>query len=111
MAAPSRCPLGHLSRATGFEPVAPGNPDADNPLALGPAGRVHTTLEDYVRFMQAHIAGARGVPGLNPLVFEAVAQLHQQLFLVAELEAVAQQVPCFPVGWLPIEPPATVHDI
>ena len=57
-------PLGHWSRTSGFEPVAPGSPDADNPLALGPAGRVHTTLEDYARFMEAHIAGARGVSGL-----------------------------------------------
>ena len=31
-----------------------------------PAGNVHTTLEDYARFMQAHIAGARGVAGLLP---------------------------------------------
>jgi CubicO group peptidase (beta-lactamase class C family) len=57
-------PLGHWSRASGFEPVAPGSPGADIPLAVGPAGRVHTTLEDYARFMAAHIAGARGVSGV-----------------------------------------------
>lgn len=59
-------PLGHLSRITGFEPVPPGNADADIPAASGPAGSVHTTLEDYALFMQAHIAGARGVSGLLP---------------------------------------------
>ena len=57
-------PLGHWSRSSGFEPVAPGSAEADIPLSVGPAGRVHTTLDDYARFMQAHIAGARGVPGL-----------------------------------------------
>jgi CubicO group peptidase (beta-lactamase class C family) len=57
-------PLGHWSRASGFEPIPPGANDADIPGAVGPAGKVHTTLEDYARFMQAHIAGARGVSGL-----------------------------------------------
>jgi len=57
-------PLGHWSRSSGFEPVAPGSVDADIPGSVGPAGKVHTTLEDYARFMQAHIAGARGVSGL-----------------------------------------------
>lgn len=59
-------PLGHWSRGSGFEPVPPGNSDADIPRSVAPAGNVHTTLEDYARFMQAHIAGARGVSGLLP---------------------------------------------
>ena len=56
-------PWGHWDRSTHFEPVPPG-PDADNPDTMGPAGTVHTTLDDYGRFMLAHIAGARGIPGL-----------------------------------------------
>ena len=59
-------PLGHWSRPSGFEPIPPGSVDADIPGAVGPAGNVHTTLEDYAHFMQAHIAGARGVGGLLP---------------------------------------------
>jgi CubicO group peptidase (beta-lactamase class C family) len=57
-------PLGHISRNGGFDPLSPGSAEANIPGAVGPAGNVHTTLEDYARFMQAHIAGARGTPGL-----------------------------------------------
>jgi CubicO group peptidase (beta-lactamase class C family) len=57
-------PLGHFSRNGGFDPISPGSAEANIPAAVGPAGNVHTTLEDYARFMQAHIAGARGIPGL-----------------------------------------------
>ena len=56
-------PLGHWDRGTHFEPVPPG-PNADNPDTMGPAGTVHATLVDYGQFMLAHIAGARGIPGL-----------------------------------------------
>ncbi len=56
-------PWGHWDRGNQFEPVSPG-PGADNPQSLAPAGTVHTTLDDYAQFMMAHIAGARGVPGL-----------------------------------------------
>ncbi len=56
-------PWGHWDRGSLFEPVAPG-PGSDNPKAVGPAGTVHATLHDYAQFMIAHIAGARGIPGL-----------------------------------------------
>ena len=56
-------PRGHWDRGGHFDPVTPG-PDADNPQAIGPAGTVHATLRDYAQFMLAHIAGARGTPGL-----------------------------------------------
>jgi CubicO group peptidase (beta-lactamase class C family) len=57
-------PFGHWSRNSGFDPIPPGSSDADIPVTIGPAGTVHTTLADYALFMQAHIAGARGVSGL-----------------------------------------------
>ncbi len=57
-------PFGHRSRGSGFDPVPLESNDADIPAAVGPAGNVHTTLADYALFMQAHIAGARGVSGL-----------------------------------------------
>lgn len=57
-------PLGHWSRERGFEAIDPGSPHANIPAAAGPAGNVHTTLYDYAQFMMAHLAGARGIPGL-----------------------------------------------
>ena len=56
-------PWGHWDLGNSFEPISPG-PGADNPQVLGPAGTVHSTLSDYAQFMMAHIAGARGIPGL-----------------------------------------------
>ncbi len=47
---------------------------ADNPQAMGPAGTVHTTMDDFVRYLQAHLDGARGIPGL--LTVESYANLH-----------------------------------
>ena len=66
-------PLGHRSTAGGFEPVEPGA-GADNLQAMGPAGTVHTTMDDFVRYLQAHLDGARGIPGL--LTIESFATLH-----------------------------------
>jgi CubicO group peptidase (beta-lactamase class C family) len=57
-------PLGHWSRSDGFAPIDPGSAEADIPVAVGPAGTVHTTLNDYARFMLTHIGGARGSPGV-----------------------------------------------
>jgi CubicO group peptidase (beta-lactamase class C family) len=56
-------PLGHWSRGSGFDPV-PVGAGADNWIALGPAGTVHTTLDDFTHYLQAHLDGARGMPGL-----------------------------------------------
>lgn len=57
-------PMGHWSQGTGFAPIDPGSSDANIPGAMGPAGNAHSTLDDYARFMVAHLAGARGVSGL-----------------------------------------------
>ena len=56
-------PRGHVRQGGNWVPFEPG-PNADNPAAIGPAGTVHTTLDDYARFMAAHLAGARGIGGL-----------------------------------------------
>ena len=56
-------PLGHWSRGSGFDPV-PVGPGDDIPKAIGPAGTVHTTLDDFARYLQAHLAGEQGVNGL-----------------------------------------------
>lgn len=56
-------PLGHLSRASGFDPVPAG--DNDTVLeTIAPAGRVHTTLDDMALYLRAHLEGERGTPGL-----------------------------------------------
>lgn len=48
-------PLGHTPNAAGvLEPQAPNSGDSDNPVALGPAGRVHANFEDVLKYLTAH---------------------------------------------------------
>ncbi|MEQ1862673.1 MAG: serine hydrolase domain-containing protein [Chthoniobacteraceae bacterium] len=47
-------PRGHTAALGSFKPVAP---DADNPPAITPAGRVHCSLADFVRFASWHARG------------------------------------------------------
>jgi CubicO group peptidase (beta-lactamase class C family) len=56
-------PWGHRGRPGKWNAVPPG-PYADNPAALGPAGTVHCSLEDYARYMVEHLAGANGGDGI-----------------------------------------------
>lgn len=64
--APSRpgSPWGHRGGWFRWTPMDPAWRGADNAPVLGPAGTVHATLEDYARFLAAHLAGARGEDGL-----------------------------------------------
>ena len=43
-------PWGH----TGATPIAPDAPGADNPPGLGPAGTVHCSLRDWLKFLAIH---------------------------------------------------------
>ncbi len=52
-------PRAHRPGPQGPAPVEPG-PDADNPPAIGPAGTVHASLEDWAKYVALHLAGARG---------------------------------------------------
>jgi CubicO group peptidase (beta-lactamase class C family) len=53
-------PLGHRAAwLVGRTAVEPG-PEADNPPVLSPAGRVHMSVGDYARFVQAVLRGLRG---------------------------------------------------
>jgi D-alanyl-D-alanine carboxypeptidase len=54
-------PWGHGGNQ--LDPVAPG-PGADNPPAIGPAGTVHCSLADWLKFLVVHLRGARGEPTL-----------------------------------------------
>lgn len=48
-------PIGHNAGANGpHTPYPPGGAVSDNPAALGPAGRVHATLDDVLTFCAAH---------------------------------------------------------
>lgn len=51
---------GHRADPEGRLTPQPPSAFADNPPALGPAGRAHMTLADYGRFLQAVVDGARG---------------------------------------------------
>ncbi|TVR61356.1 MAG: class A beta-lactamase-related serine hydrolase, partial [Gemmatimonadales bacterium] len=52
-------PWGHLGGAAGALLPIPPSGLADNPPAMGPAGRIHMTLEDYGTFLAAVLAGLR----------------------------------------------------
>lgn len=63
-------PWGHVPEGDTFRPVPPG-PRADNPPAIAPAGAVHSSLPDLVRYVAFHLRGARGGEPLLPRhVFE-----------------------------------------
>jgi CubicO group peptidase (beta-lactamase class C family) len=47
-------PLGHAPNASGVLEAQAPNGDADNPSALGPAGRVHANFEDVFKYLAAH---------------------------------------------------------
>lgn len=54
-------PWGH--KGTG-RPVHINGPSMDNPPILGPAGRVHCTIQDWAKFVADQLRGARGEPAL-----------------------------------------------
>ncbi len=68
-------PLGH-DRADGqWIAQDPGHPDSDNPVAAGPAGTVHMSLQDWLLFAQDQLDGERGTGKL--LTQEDYRRLHQ----------------------------------
>ncbi|WP_339333902.1 serine hydrolase domain-containing protein [uncultured Maricaulis sp.] len=52
-------PRGHRDGLFGRRAMEPG-PMADNPPVMGPGATVHVSLQDLARFLEAHLAGARG---------------------------------------------------
>ncbi len=49
-------PLGHYETGEPAEPIK----IADNPPVLGPAGTVYASIEDWIKFLQGHLAGGTG---------------------------------------------------
>jgi D-alanyl-D-alanine carboxypeptidase len=72
-AAHPRQPWGHRPGWLGPQPVAPGSP-FPLPDFFRPAGDIRASLNDYARFVQAHLAGLRGRDGM--LRSAAVRRLH-----------------------------------
>lgn len=54
-------PWGHRADGT---PVPKNGSANDNVPVMGPAGRVHCTIQDWARFVAEHLRGARGEDGL-----------------------------------------------
>lgn len=54
-------PWGHINNG---EPVKANGPSMDNPPVLGPAGRVHCSIQDWAKFVADHLRGTRGEPAL-----------------------------------------------
>lgn len=65
-------PWGHLEQAGRKVALPPSLPNSDNPAALGPAGTVHMTLEDYGRFLAVFLND--GQPLLQPASIERLSQ-------------------------------------
>ena len=53
-------PCGHKQVSGKLVPLDPADPEADNPLALGPAGTINITLKDWMRFAQDQLDGEHG---------------------------------------------------
>ncbi|WP_300540589.1 serine hydrolase domain-containing protein [Maricaulis sp.] len=72
-------PRGHRPGLIGgLNAVAPG-PRADNPPVMGPAGTVHASMADLARYLDMHLAGARG-EATDYLSAESWAILHTPPF-------------------------------
>lgn len=69
-------PWGHTGTARRPEPVPPG-PEADNPPAIGPAGTVHCSIGDLLRYCAFHAAEGRSGPAL--LKAESFKKLHTRV--------------------------------
>jgi len=68
-------PLGHDMKDGNWLPLDPEARASDNPEAIGPAGRVHMTLSDWMLFAQDHLDGERGTGG-KLLRTESYRRLH-----------------------------------
>lgn len=59
--------------------ISPSDPGSDNPLAIGPAGTIHCSMEDWMKFAQAHLDGFHGIdsPILRASGFEYLHKDYQ----------------------------------
>ncbi len=90
-------------RGLGLGPVDPTGGFADNPPALGPAGTVHASIEDYGRFLRVFLTDGGG--WLSP---ESLARLTTPLAGEGLAYALGWAIVAGP-GWAGDEP-AMTHD-
>ena len=45
------------------QPTAENGPEMDNPPVMGPAGRIHCSIQDWAKFVHDQLRGARGESG------------------------------------------------
>ncbi|MEO5715639.1 MAG: serine hydrolase domain-containing protein [Luteolibacter sp.] len=83
-------PYGHVRRL-GFTFNIPPGPDADNPPAITPAGRVHLSIMDLATYASFHLGTAKN----PPLDSEALKFLHTPV-------APSKEYAC---GWINLERP------
>ena len=70
-------PVGHSQQGNGWKAEIPSATNlADNVKILGPAGTVHTTLDDIALYMIAHLKGALGRDVIGLLNKESFDKLH-----------------------------------
>ena len=67
-------PWGHFDEEGGAA-LDPGDPEADLPQVLAPAGMVHCDMADWVRFLQSQLRGFRGSTDeiVSPESFDALS--------------------------------------
>lgn len=59
--------------ASNGKPMPGNGPLVDNPPVMGPAGRVHSTIQDWAKFAGDQLRGSRGIPGvLNPAAYRVL---------------------------------------
>jgi CubicO group peptidase (beta-lactamase class C family) len=90
-APPEPAPWGHREMGGTTLSLPPSHPVSDNPAALGPAGTVHMTLEDYGRFLAVFLND--GSPLLQPA---SVARLS---------EPAGGPPPAYGCGWIVLNQP------
>jgi CubicO group peptidase (beta-lactamase class C family) len=62
-------PWQHVLQGSEHQPIEPG-PLSDNPVVIAPAGLVHCSIGDWAKFIEAHLRGEKGEPGiLKPASF------------------------------------------
>ena len=67
-------PWPHDYNGNGFTPLSPSW-DAENPRFIGPAGTVHCSLSDWMKFLQNETAGYKGKGKiLSPALFQKLFQ-------------------------------------
>ncbi len=66
-------PWGHFDERGGAA-IDPGDPAADLPRVIAPAGMVHCNMADWVRFLQSQLRGFRGSAAeiVSPEAFDAL---------------------------------------